>query len=157
MTLAAWHWLALGGILLLLEAFTISFSFLWLAVAAALTGAIAWLLPGLPWQAQALAFAAFAVVAVGGWRWWRRRSPPRPVDPGLNRRAASYVGSEAVLVAGIGPGHGRVRVGDGTWLAQGPPLPAGARVRVVGAEGTVLRVAPISVPDDAEKAARPAS
>jgi membrane protein implicated in regulation of membrane protease activity len=45
---------------------------------------------------------------------------------------------ETALAAG---GHGRLRLGDTTWAATGPDgLPAGARVRVVGAQGTVLRV-----------------
>ena len=40
----------------------------------------------------------------------------------------------------IGPGHGRVRIGDSTWLAAGPDLPAGSRVRIVGARGALLLV-----------------
>ncbi|MEK0085177.1 NfeD family protein [Benzoatithermus flavus] len=142
MTPAPWHWLVLGGVLLLLEAFTMGFACLWLAVGAGLTGLLLWLVPALPWQAQVLAFALCAVGALGGWRWWRRRSPVLPADPALNRRGASHVGGETVLVAGIGPGHGRVRVADGTWLADGPPLPAGTRVRIVGADGPVLHVVP---------------
>ena len=53
-----------------------------------------------------------------------------------------YVGSEAVLVGAIVNGHGRVRLADTTWLADGPPLPAGTRVRIVGARGTLLIVEP---------------
>ena len=97
MTPAPWHWLVLGGVLLLLEAFTMGFACLWLAVGAGLTGLLLWLVPALPWQAQVLAFALCAVGALGGWRWWRRRSPV---------------------------------------------LPAGTRVRIVGADGPVLHVVP---------------
>jgi membrane protein implicated in regulation of membrane protease activity len=144
MSPAPWHWLVLGGLLLLLEAFTPGFAFFWLATSAGLTALLLWLVPTLPWQAQVLVFALGAVAAVGGWRWWRHRHPSRPPDPTLNRRAAGYVGRETVLVAAIGPGHGRVRIADSTWLADGPPLPAGARVRIVGATGPVLRVAPVN-------------
>ncbi len=42
----------------------------------------------------------------------------------------------------IGPGHGRVKIADSTWLADGPELAAGNRVRVVGARGPVLLVVP---------------
>ena len=35
---------------------------------------------------------------------------------------------------------GRVRVGDGVWNARGPDAPAGASVRIVAADGTVLTV-----------------
>jgi membrane protein implicated in regulation of membrane protease activity len=143
MSLAPWHWLLLGGILLLLEAFTMGFAFLWFATGAGFAALLLWLFPGLPWQAQVLAFAAAAVATLGGWHLWRGRSPAVPVDPGLNRRAESFLGSEAVLVAPIGPGHGRVKIADGTWLAEGPPLPAGARVRIIGVDGLVLRVSPV--------------
>jgi len=141
MTFTFWHWLVLGGLLLLLEVFTPGFVFMWLALAAAVTGSLLWLAPELAWQLQVLIFAAAAVASVGTWFWWWRRSTPFDVEAGLNQRVPGLVGSEAVLVAGIGPGHGRVRIADSTWLATGPELPAGTRVRIVGARGSVLLVA----------------
>jgi inner membrane protein len=142
-SLTSWHWLALGGLLLLLEVFTPGFVFMWLAVAAGLTGVLSWLAPQLPWQLQVLAFAATAVASVAVSFCWRRGAKLRGGDPSLNRRAEAYVGTEAELVGAIGPGHGRVRIADSTWSAAGPELPAGTRVRVVGARGAVLVVAAI--------------
>lgn len=142
MSLTFWHWFALAGGLLLLEVLTPGVVFLWLALAAALTGSLLFLVPALAWQWQVLAFAAAAVITVALSFRWRRRMPLKGGDPGLNRRAASYVGTESKLTQGIGPGHGRVRIGDTTWLADGPELPAGARVRIVGTRGAVLLVAP---------------
>jgi membrane protein implicated in regulation of membrane protease activity len=78
---------------------------------------------------------------------WRRRLPAKGGDPGLNRRAAAYIGTESLLVQLIGPGHGRVQIGDTTWLADGPELPAGARVRGVGARGAILQVVPAAAGD----------
>ena len=37
-------------------------------------------------------------------------------------------------------GRGKVRLGDTLWAADGPDCPAGTRVRVTGAAGTVLLV-----------------
>lgn len=37
-------------------------------------------------------------------------------------------------------GEGRVKVGDSVWTALGPDADVGARVRVIAAEGTALRV-----------------
>ena len=142
MTPTVWHWLALGGALLAAEAFVPGFVFLWLGLSAGLTGLLFWLLPWLTWQWQVLIFAALAVASVSSWLWWRRRVAPVPADA-LNRRAMQYVGSEAILVGAIAGGHGRVRLADTTWLADGPPLPAGTRVRVVGARGTLLIVEPV--------------
>ena len=65
MTLTFWHWLVLGGLLLLLEVFTPGFVFMWLALAAAVTGSLLWLAPELAWQLQVLIFAAAAVASVG--------------------------------------------------------------------------------------------
>ena len=153
MTPTFWHWLALGGGLLLLEMLTPGVVFLWLALAAGLTAAVLWLVPTLGWQAQVLSFAAAAVVTVGLSFRWRRRMPAAGGDPALNRRALAYVGTEAKLVKAIGPGNGRVRIADSTWLADGPELPVGSRVRVVGARGAVLLVV---AADAADAAAAPA-
>lgn len=147
MTLTFWHWFALAGGLLLLEMLTPGVVFLWLALAAALAGLILLLLPDLAWQWQVLSFAVAAVVTVAISFRWRRHMPSAGGDPGLNRRAASYVGTESTLARGIGPGHGRVQIGDTTWLADGPELPAGARVRIVGARGAVLLVVPVTAGD----------
>ena len=147
MSLTFWHWFALAGTLLLLEMLTPGVVFLWLALAAVLAGLLLALVPGLAWQWQVLAFALAAVATVGLSFRWRRRLPARGGDPGLNRRAAAYVGTESVLVQPIGPGHGRIQIGDTTWLADGPELAAGARVRVVGARGAVLLVVPAAAGD----------
>lgn len=140
--MTGWSWLALGGVLLLLELVTPGFAFLWLAVSAALTGLVLAAWPALAWQLQILLFAALSVASVAAWFRLRRHAPPRG-GPALNRRAEGYVGLAAVLVEATGTGRrGRVRVGDTTWLADGPPLPAGAAVQIVGASGPVLEVAP---------------
>ena len=144
MTPTFWHWFALGGGPLLLEMLTPGVVFLWLALAAGIAGALLWLAPGLTWQMQVLSFAVAAVVTVGLSFRWRRRMPAAGGDPKLNRRALAYVGIEAKLVNAIGPGHGRVQIADSTWLAAGPELPAGSRVRVVGARGAVLLVEPVA-------------
>ena len=144
MTPTFWHWFALGGGLLLLEMLTPGVVFLWLALAAGIAGALLWLAQGLTWQMQVLSFAVAAVVTVGLSFRWRRRMPAAGGDPKLNRRALAYVGMEAKLVNAIGPGHGRVQIADSTWLAAGPELPAGSRVRVVGARGAVLLVEPVA-------------
>lgn len=142
-TLTFWHWLGLSGLLLLLEILTPGFVFIWLAIAAGLTGAVLWLVPQLAWELQLLVFAAAALASVGAWFAWWKRNPPAGTGSGLNNRALAMVGTEAILVQAIGPGHGRVRLADSTWLASGPDLPAGTRVRIVGARGAVLLVAPV--------------
>ncbi len=88
MTLTFWHWLALGGGLLLLELLTPGVVFLWLALAAGLTGALLWLAPMLSWQAQVLSFAVAAVLTVGLSFRWRGRMPAKGGDPKLKSTGA---------------------------------------------------------------------
>jgi membrane protein implicated in regulation of membrane protease activity len=145
-----WHWWALGGALLIVEALVPGFVFLWLGIAAGLVGCLLWLWPGLGPDFQVLIFAALSVVSVVGWRRWQRAHPAPSDQPNLNRRGAQYVGRQFTLVEPITNGRGRIKLGDSSWAVTGPDLPAGQTVEVEGADGTVLRVRPIP-PDPAAR------
>ena len=47
-----------------------------------------------------------------------------------------------MLIEPIVQGSGKAKLGDGFWKVCGPDLPAGARVRVTGVNGTILTVIP---------------
>ncbi len=140
MTPEPWHWLLLGGALIVIEAIAPGFVALWLGIAALLTGGVAWLVPALGWQAQILVFAGLAVMAVVGWLAWHRHYPQRTDRPSLNRRGDALVGERLELVEPIRNGRGRARAGDSSWVVRGPDLPAGTVVRVTAAEGSLLVV-----------------
>ena len=76
------------------------------------------------------------------YRSYRKKNPGTFEQPNLNQRGLQYVGSELVLVEPIEQGSGKARLGDGVWKVSGPELPAGARVRVTGVNGTILTVIP---------------
>jgi len=62
---------------------------------------------------------------------------------GVPSRTEALVGRAGVVTLAIDPavGSGRVNIGGEDWAARSPaPLPAGASVRVVGADGIVLEV-----------------
>jgi membrane protein implicated in regulation of membrane protease activity len=102
---------------------------------------LAYMAPGLGWEIHAVVFAVLSVVsAVVGRRVYARVLAAPSDQPGLNRRAARQVGNVHTLVTPIVDGSGRVKVGDTTWTVSGPDLPAGARVKVVAADGIVLKV-----------------
>lgn len=145
-----WHWWALGGALLIVEALVPGFVFLWLGIAAGLVGCLLWLWPGLGPDFQVLIFAALSVVSVVGWRRWQRAYPAPSDQPNLNRRGAQYVGRQFTLVEPITNGRGRIKLGDSSWAVTGPDLPAGETVVVEDADGTVLRVRPV-MPDRAAR------
>ena len=140
--MSPWHWLTVGVVLAVIEVFAPGFFFLWLGIGAALTAAISWLAPSLPWQAQVLAFAALALVSVLGWFAWRRRMAGRTPKSRLNRRAAQQLGAVGLLVEALEGGRGRVRLGDTTWPVTGPDLPAGTHVRIARVDNDQLIVEP---------------
>lgn len=135
-----WHWLVFGLALLIVEMILpTGFVLLWMGVSALIVGVLAWLMPGLGWQAEFALFGILAVVSVLAYRQFR--PAPAPTDqPTLNRRGASYVGRQFTLAEPIVNGVGRLRVDDSQWRIAGSDVPAGTLVRVVAVEGTTFRV-----------------
>ena len=60
----------------------------------------------------------------------------------LHRKQEQLVGKHINLETAIVNGDGRVKIGDAFWTVQGPDMPQGALVRVVGVDAGVLRVLP---------------
>lgn len=134
-----WHWWIVAAVLGALETFMPGAVAIWFAVSAIVVGALLLLVP-VPWQLQLVLFGALGLAAIFAYRAWSRRNPEVSEQPTLNRRAAQYVGQEFTLVEPIVQGYGKVRVGDTVWKVAGPALPNGSRVRVVAADGAILRV-----------------
>lgn len=134
-----WWWLALAVLLGIGEILTPGVFLIWIATAAAITGAIAMLLP-VPLALQFLIFAALCLASVWLGRRWYSDNPVASQDPMLNDRAMRLVGRSVVVVEPIVGGEGRVKLDDGTWTARGPDAPIGARLIVIAAEGAQLRV-----------------
>jgi membrane protein implicated in regulation of membrane protease activity len=127
-----WAWWILALLLFLLELILPGVFFLWLGLAAALTGFIALVVLDLPWQGSLTIFAALGTVSVLiGRRVWRPRSP---------ETGSVSIGQVITLETAIVDGTGTVKAADGMWLVEGPDLPAGARVRVTGVMGAQLLV-----------------
>jgi membrane protein implicated in regulation of membrane protease activity len=138
-SLGPWNWLIVAVVLLILETVIPGVHFLWFGIAAAVIGVLA-VATNIAWQWQVLAFVLLSVAVV----FWVRRfvRPDVAISdlPDLNVRGQQYVGRAVVVEQAIENGRGRVRVGDTLWSAEGPDAPAGTRVTVTGARGTVLVV-----------------
>lgn len=135
------EWLIAGLILLILEVFAPGAFLLWFGVAAVIVAAAVWVLPSLPWQLQIFAFAVLSIGLLLAFRKWRRTHPIEIGDqPLLNKRVQQHVGRIYVLEEAIANGRGKVKVGDALWTVEGPELPIGARVKVVGTREQVLVV-----------------
>lgn len=140
---AAW-WLIAAGLLGAAELLAPGVFLLFFAIAAAVMGVFLLLFPGMPLTLQLLGFAVWAAVTVGIGRRWYHDYPVAAADPLLNDRAARLLGETVVVTQAISGGTGRVRVGDGEWLAHGEDAPAGARVRVIGVSGASVTVEPVT-------------
>lgn len=138
-----WYWAVLGAVFGVIEVAVPAMVCIWLAAAALGVAVISWRYPGLAWEHQALIFAGLAVASVAVGRTAFAHTRPSATDRHLNRRAESYIGRMFTLDGAIVDGRGRLRVDDTVWLVAGPDLPAGTRVRVTGADSTLLRVEPI--------------
>lgn len=143
---AAALWLALALLLGVTELLSPGLFLIFFAIAAAVTGVAALALPDLPLWAQALSFAAWSGASLAIGRRWYRDFPIAASDPLLNDRGARLIGETVEVCEAIRGGRGRVTVGDGAWPARGPDAPAGTTMRVVGAQGATLVVAPLDQP-----------
>ena len=140
-------WWLIGAVILAAAELMIPGVFLvFVAMAMAVTGAITLLFPDLSIGGQLAGFAAWSLVTVYIGKRWYNQYPVPTSDPLLNDRIARLIGETVTVVQAIVGGEGKVRVGDGEWLARGPDAPVGSRVRVTGADGATLLVEPIALP-----------
>ncbi|MEL6259243.1 MAG: NfeD family protein [Pseudomonadota bacterium] len=119
--LTAYHWIAIGLLLLGVEMAFGTFDLLWVSIAAFGTALIAVLVPEsvLPWQGQLGVFAAasFVLVVLGRtvFAGMRRMVAAHPT---LNKRMDSLVGRRGVAATDFSAGLGRVKLGDTEWSAE---------------------------------------
>jgi membrane protein implicated in regulation of membrane protease activity len=135
-----WHWLILGGALLLIEVLAPSFFFLWMAVAASVVALVMWFMPELGWQYQLMIFSVLSVGSIALFRRYQRASPAHTDQPALNRRGEQYIGRSFTLQEPIINRAGVLRVDDSSWRISGDDQPACTRVTVTGADGVILQV-----------------
>lgn len=141
--LGAWNWIVLGAVLLGLEVLVPGVYLLWIGIAALLTGALSFQIGEAAWwgwPAQVIVFLVLSLASVIVGRYAFGSDKGESDQPLLNQRERQLIGQVSTLEEPMRDGHGRIRLGDTLWLATGPDLAAGTRVRVTGADGTTLRV-----------------
>ncbi|MGN6501187.1 MAG: NfeD family protein [Tsuneonella sp.] len=139
---AHWVWIAIGLALAVLEMLIPGVYLIWLAIAALVTGALTWVFDfGVP--LQVIDFVFLSLIVVYSARRMVSDQPIESADPLLNNRMGRLVGQTGTVTQAIADGEGRVRHGDSEWLARGPDLAPGARVRITGFDGGTLVVEPL--------------
>ena len=137
--LGAWNWMILAAILFVLELTAPGIFFMWFGLAAAVTGLIVFRYD-VSWQWQLIWFCGLSLASVLLAAKYLRKHPLESERPLLNERAVQLIGQSFELVDPIVNGRGSIKTGDTIWRVEGPELPKGARIKVVGADGTLLKV-----------------
>lgn len=135
-----WHWWSLGAILLIVELLAPGMFFIWMGESAFVVGGVLWMFPALGLEYQVMLFSTLSVLSIAAFRRFLKSNPIRSDRPLLNQRTAQYVGRVFTLDEAIINGRGKIRVDDSTWRVEGQDSPVGAKVRVIGAEGVILKV-----------------
>ncbi|HVV96114.1 MAG TPA: NfeD family protein [Rhodanobacteraceae bacterium] len=134
-------WWLLALVLIATEIVMPGYFMLWIGIAAGIMGIVTFVAPSLSPLVQTIVFALLAVASCAiYWRFLRPLAEHRDDQPLLNRRGQRMVGRRVVVVEPIVNGRGKVKVGDGSWLAEGPDVAAGTEVEVVAVDGTTLKV-----------------
>jgi membrane protein implicated in regulation of membrane protease activity len=143
--LGAWSWMIAAAILFVLELLAPGIFFMWFGVAALVTGLIVFRYD-IGWQWQFIWFGVLSLVSMLLANKYLRKHPLESERPFLNERASQLVGQTFNLVDPIVNGRGSIHTGDTIWRVEGPELPNGTRVKVIGVDGSVLRVERADVP-----------
>ncbi len=139
--LGAWNWMILAAILFVLELLAPGIFLMWFGVAAVATALIVFRYD-VAWQWQLIWFCGLSLAAVLLAAKYLRKHPLESERPLLNERAVQLIGQSFDLVDPIVNGRGSIKTGDTIWRVDGPEVPQGTRIKVIGADGTVLKVAP---------------
>lgn len=142
MELGPWAWLIFAAILLVLVLISPGIFFMWFGVAAAVTGLIVFRYD-MDWQWQLVLFAVLSLITVLLANKYLRKHPIESDRPLLNERAVQLIGQSHDLLDPIVDGRGSIKISDTIWRVEEPALPRGARIKVIGADGTLLKVVPV--------------
>jgi membrane protein implicated in regulation of membrane protease activity len=130
----------LAGVLGLAEMGVPGAYLMWIALGAALTGAVHAAF-GVSVEGQFGIFAAASAVScVVGYFVYRRMDRQVRGETPLNDKSVAMLGARGTVCEAFFNGRGKVRLGDGVWLADGPDLAEGAPVVVSAVRGTRLIV-----------------
>lgn len=141
--LSYWHWFVLAAVLIGLELLAPGYVFLWIAVAAGITGILKLLVP-IGWELQLILFGVISIITVIYAKKFIKKYAKETDQPTLNRRGEKHIGNTYQLEQAIENGSGKVKVGDTMWRVEGENMPVGTKVKVVDVNGASFVVEQIS-------------
>ncbi|KZK79889.1 Inner membrane protein YbbJ [Pseudovibrio sp. W64] len=143
-----WVWFASGLVLIGLELAVPGSFLIWFGAAALVVGALVAYFD-MDWRWQLVLWGVLSVSFLLIGRRLTVKDDDKEGDPHLNKRGSRYQGRVFVLKQALAHGKGTLEIGDSIWRVNGPDLPAGAHVKVVGQDGTTLIVEAASEGEEA--------
>jgi membrane protein implicated in regulation of membrane protease activity len=142
-----WPWIGLAAVFFIIEVSTGTGFLLWTGIASILVGMLLFVVPSLTLTTQLLCFTLFSILVAIFFKIYLKHHPLHTADPTLNRRAEQYIGRVFTLAFPIENGMGKIHADDSMWrvICQ-EDLPAGAQVRVISADGVILKVESFNPP-----------
>jgi inner membrane protein len=135
-----WFWLAMGLVLLTLEAVMPGIFLIWLGLAALVTGLIVFFTP----LSAVACLVLFALLGLASILIGRRVQSGQKTEitdaPFLNDRGKSLLGKVYALESAVVNGTGSVRIGDSVWRVAGTDAAVGTLVKITGVDGGTLLV-----------------
>lgn len=145
--ITAYHWVALGLILLTAEMLGASGFLLGAAGAAFGLAAVVWMFSDMSVAIQLVLYAISATVLTIVYFQLFRDAQKTPARPLLNNRARRLVGHQFKLEQDLELGSAKVQIGDTLWKVESEaPIPKGTLVEVIDTHRMSLKIAAKSVP-----------
>ncbi len=134
------YWLIAAVVLGIIEVTVgANFFLMWCALSALLVAGLDYIYP-LGLKVQIMVFSVVAIAVIIVWQKFKPKFITKQPKTALNQRANQYLGREFYLEEAIVNGFGKVKVDDSSWRVEGPTLPQGSKVKVIGVDGTLLKV-----------------
>ena len=145
LNLLFWHWWVFTLIFTVIEAVAPSGLFAALSLSSAITGGVAWAYEDVGWSMQLGLFAlstAIIYAPISAFLEKRRRSNPKDEV----NSSKQLIGTELTLTNPIVNGFCEIDIDGTIYTLKGPALRVATKVRIVGTDGTMLVVHPVTPP-----------
>lgn len=137
-----WYWMIAAAVFLVLEILTPGVFFIWIGIAAFITGVIDAVVPMTTPATLGMIFAVLSVISACIGRKVMKRK--QDVPSVLNNRMEQYVGQTFQVYETVADGRGKIKVGDTVWpVVAAKDIPSAVSVRVVAVKGTSFEVEPL--------------
>ncbi len=138
------YWLIFSLILGIIE-LTIGANFflMWCGLSALFVSGLTYLFAW-PLEGQWIIFSIIVIVVLFIWQKFKPKFMSKQPSIMLNQKAHQYLHRELYLEEAIVNGFGKVKIDDSSWRVEGVDLPQGTKVKVIGIDGTILKVARIT-------------